>query len=95
MRLYRLNAQSTALLRLFCPNLFLHYAKAAGGYAQDLEDLCFFRRGTLILGTVSHEHICQTFPPDAAFRTRLLRSCSLWQPCGDTQEQIFLRRPAQ
>lgn len=88
--LYRLDTQSARLLQLFCEDLFLHYAERGSGYAQDLEDLCFFRSGTLVLGTVSHERICQAFAPDAAFAQALLRACGQFRPLSAAEERLRL-----
>ena len=90
VQLYRLEPQSARLLQLFCEDLFLHYAERGSGYAQDLEDLCFFRSGTLVLGTVSHERICQAFAPDAAFAQTLLRACGQFRPLPAAEEQLHL-----
>jgi len=43
------------------------------------EDMCFFIRNELFLGTLSHEDVCEAYPPSNEIKEKLLE-------CGDWEE---------
>ena len=58
--LYRATEESKAVLLKYFRELFLSRPTGNGEWeygTQTLEDLCFFRRDELLLGTVTHERI--------------------------------------
>ena len=56
-----------------------------------MEDLCFFRNGTLLLGTVSHERICMAYPEDNELAQRFRDAICGWGEADDLeQEHIML-----
>ncbi len=62
------NAEDGAksIIKKYFDNLFLHERIADGtlGNVKNLpEDMCFFVGDQLLLGTVSHEHMCYVYPP--------------------------------
>ena len=76
--LYPLNEQTKSILRAQYRGLFLEdWSGRLPRWVPSMEDLCFFRNGTLLLGTVSHERICMAYPEDgracAALSGRHLR----------------------
>lgn len=44
---------------------------AANEQNQSIEDICFFRNGKLLFGTISHESVCVFYPPDENFKKRM------------------------
>jgi hypothetical protein len=87
--LYPVSSNTKAIMGEYCKRLHLFDVNERAWY-QDVEDLCFFIGDKLIFGTVSHERICQVFPPDESFRTQLLAVFDHWQSGNDFSEQISL-----
>ena len=84
--LYPVNEETTLLLKEHYCDFFLNDNQLP----LSLEDLCFFQNGKLMLGTVSHEYICQVFPPDTAFRNSLFHIFDNWKCCDSNRTQICL-----
>ena len=60
-------------------------------WVPSMEDLCFFRNGTLLLGTVSHERICIAYPEDGELAQRFQDAICGWGEADDLeQEHIML-----
>lgn len=55
-----------------------------------MEDLCIFGEDKLIMGTVSHEMICNVYPPDDNFLTQLMSDYGYWTYSDDDRGQIYL-----
>ena len=56
-----------------------------------MEDLCFFRNGTFLLGTVSHGRICMAYPEDGELAQRFQDAICGWGEADDLeQEHIML-----
>ena len=54
------------------------------GHIKDLpEDICFFNGNELFLGTLSHEYICDVYPPSDEIREKLLE-CGDWEEIDET-----------
>jgi hypothetical protein len=89
--LYLANNETMNIVQKYCHNLLLFTKnKSPDRWNQTLEDLCFFSNDKLILGTESHEYICQVFPPDEAFETQLLEIYPNWRAGNDFSQQIKL-----
>lgn len=91
--LYPVNTDTVGILKKYGDNIFLHHRGPdydlskidlldipphRETWNQTLEDLCFFSGGKLILGTVSHEFLCDAFPPDEDFEARLFNIYAHW-----------------
>lgn len=88
---YHANRTTQTILEKYCHRLFLFDNECSSvSWIQNLEDLCFFSKDKLILGTVSHEYICEVFPPDDAFKNDLLNIYAHWKETTDSTEQIKL-----
>lgn len=78
--LYPVNSSTKTLVYKYYHSFFLDSLPAKSAERkQSFEDLCFFSNGKLILGTVSHEHICRIYPPDKSFKSQLMEIYSDWQ----------------
>lgn len=88
---YHANSSTHAILKKYCHRLLLFDSECSStSWNQTLEDLCFFSKDNLILGTVSHEHICEVFPVDDAFKNELYDIYPHWKEASDSTEQIKL-----
>lgn len=89
--LYPSNSSTLTILKKHYTGLFLDnvYDKSLQ-WKQSLEDLCIFGEDKLIMGTVSHEMICNVYPPDENFRTQLMSDYGYWRYRDDDREQICL-----
>lgn len=56
---------------------------------QTLEDLCFFKDHSLLLGTVTHEAICHVYPPDKAVEQAILLT-GKWKYIDDKSTDQFI-----
>jgi len=89
--LYPANDKTLGILKRHCARLFLFDgSRSSSSWNQTLEDLCFFSDGKLFLGTVSHEHICEAFPPDDAVKREFFEAYPRWIEAEDSEEQIDL-----
>lgn len=89
--LYFANSATLTILKKYCNRLFLFDSECTStSWNQSLENLCFFFNDRLILGTVSHEHICKVFPPDENFKNELFGMYAYWKEDHDFTEQIKL-----
>lgn len=89
--IYHANCEALAILRKYCHRLFLFDDKCSpSSWNQNLEDLCLFSNGKLLLGTVSHEHMCEVFPPDNSVKCELLDIYAHWKESQDSTEQYKL-----
>jgi hypothetical protein len=86
--LYPVNDVTKSIIEKYCDNLWLR--SEIPGQTQSLEDLCFFSDDKLILGTVSHEYICQAYPSDDSFKLKLFEVYNHWKAGNDFAEQIRL-----
>lgn len=62
-------------------------------YPSFLEDLCFFQKNSMFLGTLSHEYICAAKPPDDLFEKSLCALAS-WEKCtqdGWGMERVYFK----
>ena len=88
---YHANSATHAILKEYCHRLLLFDSQClSSSWNQTFEDLCFFTNDNLILGTVSHEHMCEVFPPDDAFKNELYDIYPHWKEASDSTEQIKL-----
>ncbi|MCI8386877.1 MAG: hypothetical protein HFE63_00220 [Clostridiales bacterium] len=88
---YELNDNTKKLLKEHYKYVFLPLHPGKPGYGlPSVEDLCFFKNDKLIFGTVSHESICQAYPPDEEFAKRFLEIDSHLKYMDDDDEQIDL-----
>ena len=89
--LYPSNSSTITILKKYYTSFFLDnvYDKTLQ-WKQSLEDLCVFGENKLIMGTVSHELICNVYPPDENFLTRLMSDCGPWTYSDNDREQICL-----
>lgn len=89
--LYPSNSSTMAILKRYYTGFFLDnvYDKTLQ-WTQSLEDLCFFGEDKLIMGTVSHEMICNVYPPDDNFLTQLMSDYGYWTYSDDDRGQIYL-----
>lgn len=76
--LFSTNLQTKVILQRYFDRLFLDKTTHHSG----LEDLCFFYGNKLLLGTVSHEHICHVYPPDDLI-------CQKFKQLGDWEEVAY------
>ncbi|MGI6085841.1 MAG: hypothetical protein ACOYIF_10440 [Acetivibrionales bacterium] len=68
---YAKHEAKTVFLKYF-NNIFLHeQGRNVDDPMQTLEDLCFFSSDSLFVGSVSHEHIFDVYPPDSEFESSL------------------------
>lgn len=71
---YQATSEAKAILLKHYSKLFLFAENCTHiNSAPTLEDLCFFTREKLFVGTVSHEYICYVYPPDETFEKELSR----------------------
>lgn len=86
---YRCCDETKAILHALCPEIFIRPAEDRFHRLQypEFEDLCFYRNGRLLLGTVSHEYMCSIYPPvssegtpDPAFMEEL-QKVGYWKKC--------------
>lgn len=73
--LFSANTHTKEILQRYFNHLFL----GKEHYHSEFEDLCFFIGDKLLLGTVSHEHICHVYPPDDL-------TCEKFKQLGDWEE---------
>lgn len=92
VQIYPLNERTKELLRTYYRGLFLDdWSEAGRHWIPSLEDLCFFQNGKLLLGTVSHEHICGAYPEDEALAQRFKDAIPGWEESDRfIDEQITL-----
>ena len=92
MKIYPLNEQTKQILRTHYLGLFLDdWARKGQDWNPSLENICFFRNGKLLLGTVSHEHICVVYPEDEALAQRFKDAVPGWEESDRyAKEQITL-----
>lgn len=78
LKVYLYHASTTAknILLRYCSDVFLR--KLHAGVLQDsrqtLEDLCFFSKGKLFVGTVSHEYLLNVLPINKEFENFIMDS---------------------
>ena len=81
--LYPLNEQTKSILRAQYRGLFLEdWSGRLPRWVPSMEDLCFFRNGTLVLGTVSHRahlHSVSANDGELAQRFQGRRHLRLWR----------------
>lgn len=70
VRIYRTAAKAKEVLLDTVEDLFL---TPKSGNAISVNDLCFFREGKALLGTITHEYYCLVYCPDAEFERKLKR----------------------
>lgn len=88
---FHANSETLSVLKKHCHRLFLFDSQcSSSSWNQTLEDLCFFSNDKLLLGTVSHEHMCEVFPPDNTVKNELFAIYSHWKEVKDSREQITL-----
>ncbi len=95
VRIYPLHEQTKKILRVHYRGLFLDdWGDSRRKWRPSLEDICFFRNGKLLLGTVSHEHICAAYPEDdKALAQRFKDAVPGWEESDRyAKEQITLPR---
>ena len=89
--IYTVNDETLFILNKYCRRLFLFDNRCPlSSWNQTLEDLCFFSDGKLFLGTVSHEYICEVFPPNSIIKSELFSIYPHWKETEDSTEQIML-----
>ena len=90
--LYPLNEQTKSILRAQDRGLFLEdWSGRLLRWIPSMEDLCFLRNGTLLLGTVSHGRICMAYPEDGELTQRFQDAICGWGEADDLeQEHIML-----
>lgn len=89
--IYHVNNETLSILNKYCHRLFLFDSRCPlSSWNQTLEDLCFFSDGKLFLGTVSHEYICEVFPPNSIVKSELFSIYPHWKEVEDSTEQIKL-----
>lgn len=78
--IYKTDEAAKNILLKYYQNLFLNTSdKTDISNRQNLEDLCFFSNGKLILGTVSHEYICHIYPPSGEIKQRIEAIYDKWE----------------
>ena len=82
INLYRADQSAKKHLLRWMDNIFMETNKNGklNPSSQTLEDLCFFSKMSIIVGTVSHEHILVVEPPNEAF-VRMMDFCGQWKKC--------------
>ena len=90
VRLYPVCAETMEILFAYYPNLFCDDDIPRLEFPR-LEDICFFRGGTLMLGSVTHESICHAYPSDEETEAALYDCYSGWKRDEDDCEQISLK----
>ena len=91
--IFPLNEQTKNILRTHYRGLFHEdWSKEGQRWISSLEDLCFFRNGKLLLGTLSHEYMCGAYPEDdEALAQRFRDALPGWEEPGRfADEQITL-----
>lgn len=92
---YKSNDSTSAIMKKYYPGMFCSDLMGEGiSWDQNAEDVCFFKNGKLILGTVSHERICYAFPSfESSFEKKLQNILNGWTVSGDLEEeQINLKK---
>lgn len=71
--LYKADRAAKDILGKYFSDIFLRYYNNGilSDSNQTLEDLCFFTKEKLFVGTVSHENILEVFPPSNEFEKNL------------------------
>lgn len=71
--LYKADRQAKDILGKYFSDIFLRYYNNGilSDYNQTLEDLCFFTKEKIFVGTVSHENILEVFPTSNEFEKNL------------------------
>ena len=64
--LYRCCEETRKILSDHVPTLFIQPAahRVYGLVYPEFEDLCFYRKGKMIFGSLSHEYMCTVYPPE-------------------------------
>ncbi len=90
VRLYPVCTETKEILSAYYPNLFRTDDIPSAEFPR-LEDLCFFRGGKLLLGSVAHEHICHAYPADGKVEAAFYDCYPGWKHVPDDGEQIVLK----
>ena len=87
--LYRANDATRDIMKKYYPGIFCSDWTGQGVlWNQNAEDVCFFKSGKLILGTVSHERICLAFQPqDSSFEKELQNVLNGWATSRNLEEE--------
>ena len=88
--LFGINEEAKKIVKKYWNEIFLGGDDGCTGCVQNLEDICFFKEGELVLGTVSHEAICQVFPPNSFFEESLKKIYSQWEYSEKNYGKIYL-----
>lgn len=88
VNIYPVCAETTSIIKKYNKSFDFYYENA--DVKQTLEDICFFKNGKLIFGTVTHEGICAFFECDKLFFEKMLEISSDWQYIESKKEQICL-----
>ncbi len=89
VRLYPICDETMEILSAYYPNLFCDDDIPQSEFPR-LEDICFFRGGKLLLGSVTHELICHAYPSDEETEAAFYDCYSGWKRVEDDEEQITL-----
>ncbi len=64
---YRCCAETKEILKRYCPDFFFQLQQLTAWNERvpcpEFEDPCFYKNGSIVLGTVSHERMCTAYPP--------------------------------
>lgn len=81
--IYRCCGETREILWDLVPELFVQPTtdRFYGLVYPEFEDLCFYRKGKMLLGSLSHEFMCTVYPPeDEIFPADILNTIGKWQP---------------
>ena len=88
---YPIHPKTISIVKKYYSNIFICALNINHRLEQLLQDLCFFKEDSLVLGTVSHELICHVYPPNQDFEKRILNSYAHWKYSSDNWSQINLK----
>jgi len=88
--IYKANNEAKSVIKKYYDNLFLE--DAINKNLRNMpEDLCFYYKNKVVIGTVSHEYICWLFSPNEQIKKRFQKICS-WKELdcneGNKFEQV-------
>ena len=83
VNVFRSDNQAKSIIRKYFDNIFLHHCSQNVSFDGAVkkampEDLCFYIKNMLFIGTVSHACICYMFPPNDEVKNRFERICK-WE----------------
>lgn len=73
--IFKCDIQAKSVIQKYFDNLYLRVQCAVKRICGKVQDLCFFKQNDMIFATISHENMCDVYPPNEKIKNKFLEIC--------------------